>query len=149
MSVLGSLDAIAVKTETMTGIKRCYSATGGGISAAIRPVPRSIDDGPVGIVWVGSGRTEGGNAEDLLVEVSLDIWVPAVDPGWAYQTIATFFDLLGAIFRTDMNLGGECTRCQWMGWNEIENENVGGREWLVLPVQLEVLVNRYGADATS
>ena len=149
MSVVGSLDAIAVKAETMTGLKRCYSATGGGISSAIRPVPRSIDDGPVGIVWMGNATVEGGNFEHLIVDIVLDIWVPAADPGYAYQTIAVFCDLARTAFRTDMSLGGQCTRCQFAGWSELENENVGGREWLVLPIQLPTLITRYAADATS
>jgi hypothetical protein len=37
----------------MVGLKRCYSATGGGVSSTVRPIPRSVDDGPVGVVWIG------------------------------------------------------------------------------------------------
>jgi len=149
MTVVGSLDAIAVKAETMTGMKRAYSATGGGVSSAIRPIPRGIDDGPVGVVWIGSAEVEGGNSEFLTIHTVLDIWVPAVDSGYAYKTLTAFCDRVRTAFRSDMNLGGQCTRCQFTGWQEPENEEVNGRQFLVLPIQLEVLIVRQADDATA
>lgn len=149
MSILGSLDAIAVKAETVSGLKRCYSATGSGISSTIRPIPRGIDDGPVGVVWVGSGETTGGNIEHVVIDVTLDIWVRADDPGYAYKTIVGFIDPIRNAFRSDMNLGGEATRCQFAGWDEPQTETVGDRTFLILPVRLDLLVTRYASDATA
>jgi len=149
MSVVGSLDAIAVKAETMTGLKRCYSATGSGVSSEVRPIPRGIDDGPVGVVWIGSAEGNSGNAEHLLFRPVLDIWVPADNPGWAYKTLAAFIDLAMPVFRTDMNLGGQCTRCEFVGWGDPINETIGERSYLILPIQLEVLILRYAADASA
>lgn len=149
MSVVGSLDAIAVKAETITGLKRCYSATGGGVSSTIRPIPRGIDDGPVGVVWIGPGDTEGGNAEALLVDVRLDIWVQADEAGYAYRTITAFCDLVRTAFRSDMDLGGEATRCQFAGWDEPYAEEVNGRQYLVIPFRLPTLITRFDSDATA
>jgi hypothetical protein len=149
MSVAGSLDAIAVKAETMTGLKRCYSASGQGVSAAIRPIPRGIEDGPVGIVWIGSGRTEGGNSEHVIVDTVLDIWVQAASPGYAYKTLVAFCDLARTAFRADMNLGGEATRCIFTGWDEPETERVNDKDYLVLPIRLETTIVRLADDASA
>jgi len=149
MSVLGSLDAIAVKAEGMAGLKKCYSATGGGVSASLRPIPRGIDDGPVGVVWIGSAEGNSGNAEHLVFGPILDIWCPAEDAGHAYKTLAAFPDLARTAFRSDMNLGGQCTRCEFVGWDEPASEDVNGRTFLVLPIRLEVLIHRYASDATA
>lgn len=149
MSVVGSLDAIAVKAETMSGLKRCYSATGGGVSSTIRPIPRGIDDGPVGVVWIGSGTTEGGNHEHVTVDVRLDIWVPADEPGYAYKTLTAFCDLARTAFRSDMDLGGQATRCQFTGWDEPYAEEVNGRQYMVLPIRLDTLITRYASDASA
>ena len=149
MSVVGSLDAIAVKAESMAGLKRCYSATGGGVSSTIRPIPRNVDDGPVGVVWLGSAEVEGGNAEHLIIDVVLDIWVRADDPGYAYRTLTAFCDLARTAFRSDMNLGGEATRCQFGGWSDPETETVNDRSYLVLPIHLPTLITRYASDASA
>lgn len=149
MSVVGALDAIAVKAETMAGLKRCYSATGGGISSAVRPIPRSIDDGPVGVVWIGNATTMGGNAEYLVIDMRLDIWVRATDPGYAYKTLVAYCDLARTAFRSDMDLGGEVARCQFAGWDEPETEESNGQAYLVLPLRLETLIVRLAADATA
>jgi len=149
MSIVGSLDAIAVKAEGMAGLKRCYSATGGGVSATLRPIPRGIDDGPVGVVWIGSADGNSGNAEHLVFTPVLDIWVPAENAGYAYKTLAAFPDLARTAFRTDMNLGGECTRCEFRGWDDPESETVDGRSFLILPIRLEVLIHRYASDASA
>jgi hypothetical protein len=149
MSVVGSMDAIAVKAETMAGLKRCYSATGGGVSSTIRPIPQSIDDGPVGVVWIGNAVMAGGNSEALVIDMRLDIWVRATNAGWAYKTLAAYPDLARTAFRSDMNLGGECTRCMIAGWDEPEQELSNGQAYLVLPLRLEVLIERLAADATA
>ena len=152
MTVVGSLNAIAVKAETITGLKRCYGpggsegVTGGG---TVRPIPRGIDDGPVGIVWLGSSSQEGGNAEALLVEVNLDIWIQADNSGWAYQTLAAFCDLARTAFRSDMDLGGQADRCQMVGWDEPLTETVNNRQFLVLPIRLPTLITRFAADASA
>jgi hypothetical protein len=149
MSLVGSLDAIAVKAETMAGLKRCYSATGGGVSSTVRPIPRSIDDTPVAVVWVGSATCEGGNSEFLAVDVTLDVWVRADDPGYAYKTLTAFCDLARTAFRSDMDLGGQAARCQFLGWNEPETETVDSRQFLILPLRLGLLIVRQASDATA
>ena len=149
MSILGSLDAVAVKAGAITGIKRCYSATGGGVSSTLRPIPRSIDDTPVAVVWLGSGDMASANEEFLHVELRLDIWVRADDPGWAYKTLAAFPDLCLTAFRSDMDLGGQATRCQMTGWDEPEGETVNERQYLVLPIRLGLLIVRQATDATT
>jgi hypothetical protein len=149
MSLVGSLDAIAVKAETMSGLKRCYSATGGGVSSTLRPIPRSIDDTPVGVVWIGSAEMAGGNSEFLIVDVRVDVWVRADDAGWAYKTLAAFPDLARTAFRSDMDLGGQATRCQLTGWDEPESETVNERQFLVLPLRLGLLIVRQASDATA
>jgi len=146
MSIVGSLDKIALKAQTnMTGLKRAYSV---GVSG-VRPIPRTIDDGPVGTVWVGSGEMASGNAEHIIFTPTLDVWVPASHIGYANKTALAFIDLARTTFRTDMNLGGECTRCSMVGWAEPETQDVGSKPYLVLPIQLEVLLTRYNSDATS
>jgi hypothetical protein len=149
MSVVGALDAIAVKAETMSGLKRCYSATGGGISASLRPIPGGIDDGPVGVIWIGSASVEGGNAEALLINMVLDIWVQADNAGYAYKTLAAFPDRARTAFRSDMDLTGQVTRCQFVGWDELQSEEANGRSYLVLPLRLDVLITRFVSDATA
>ena len=149
MSVLGSLDAIAVKATTMTGLKRCYSATGSGVSSSIRPIPQGIDDGPVGVVWIGPADANSGNHEVVLMYTRLDIWVQAENAGYAYKTIAAFPDIALTTFRADMDLGGQVTRCQVAGWDEPEIETVNTRQYLVLPIRLETLINREASDASA
>jgi hypothetical protein len=149
MSVLGSLDAIAVKATTMTGLKRCYSATGSGVSSSIRPIPQGIDDGPVGVVWLGSATGNSGNVEVIVMDTRLDIWVQAENAGYAYKTLAAFPDIALTTFRADMDLGGQAARCQVAGWDEPESEEVNGRYYLVLPLRLETLIYRQGSDATA
>lgn len=149
MSILGSLDAIAVKAATITGLKTCYSATGSGISSTIRPIPRAIDDTPVGVVWIGSGSMEGGNEEFIAVDVRLDLWVRADEPGYAYKTLAAFPDLAATVFRADMDLGGQAARCHMAGWDEPESETVNERQYLILPIRLGLLVVRQASDATA
>ena len=146
MSVVGSLDAIAVKAEAVTGIKRVYSV---GVSASVRPIPRGIDDGPVGTVWIGSGDMQGGNAEHVSMSPTLDIWVRADDAGYANKTLAQFIDPMRDAFRLDMDLGGECSRCHMTGWDEPETQEVNGNPYLILPIRLDVLVTRYASDATA
>lgn len=147
MSVVGSLDAIAYKAqENMSGLKRCYAV---GVTN-VRPIPRSIDDGPVGTVWVGSGEMNGGNAEHVVMSVTLDIWtLSGTNPGLANKALAQFIDRARTAFRADMNLGGEATRCEMVGWEQPEPVEEAGKQYLVLPIKLEVLITRYGADATA
>ena len=146
MSIVGSLDAIAVKVEAVSGIKRCYSV---GVASDVRPIPRGIDDTPVATVWMGAGEGGSGNAEAIIMEPVVDIWARADDAGYANKTLAQFVDLMRTAFRADMDLGGECTRCQMLGWYDPETEEVNGREYLVLPIRLEVLIERYASDATA
>jgi hypothetical protein len=127
----------------MANLKRCYSASGSGISSAIRPIPRSVDDGPVGVVWMGSGSTEGGNHEHVLCDVTLDIWVQADNPEYAYNLLVQFPDLARSTFRSDMTLSGEVTRCQFTGWDEPYVEYVGDRTFLVLGIRLSTLIVTY------
>ena len=145
MSVVGTLDAIAVKANGIAGLKQAYAV---GVSVA-RPIPRNIDDTPVATVWIGAGEMEGGNAEHVTFYPTLDIWCAAENAAWANKTLTQFIDLARTAFRTDMNMGGEATRCHMVGWGEPEVEDIGERTFLVLPIQLSVLITRYGADATS
>ncbi|HUW17594.1 MAG TPA: hypothetical protein VMW94_10995 [Actinomycetes bacterium] len=149
MSLIGSLEAIAVKGATVAGIKRVYGPSGAGISSEVRPIPSGIDDGPVGVVWIGPGSTSGGNAEDVVVDVSLDYWVQADSAGYAYKTIAALPDLVRAAFRYDMDLGGQADRCIFMGWDAPQAEEVNGRYYLVLPCRLDLRLSRYLSDATA
>lgn len=149
MSVLGALDAIAVKAKTLTGLKECWTATGSGVSATLRPIPQRLDDWPVGVVWIGSGEMVGGNAEALVFTPTLDVWVSAKDAGYAYKTLAAYPDLAMSTFRQDLDLGGEATRCIVRGWSELETETVNNAAWLVLPIRLEVLIYRLAHDATA
>jgi hypothetical protein len=133
----------------MAGIKRTYSATGSGIGSNVRPIPSGIDDGPVAVVWMGSGTTEGGGHEHVVVDITLDIWVPGSNAAWAYKTIATFPDLARTAFRSDMDLSGQAVRCQFVGWDEPTTEEVNDRTYMILPVRLQLLMARYGSDAGS
>jgi hypothetical protein len=149
MSVLGALDSIAVKAKTMTGLKNCYSATGGGVSASLRPIPQGIDDGPVGIVWIGAAEQQGGNHEFLNMGVRLDIWVQAENAGYAYKTLAGFTDEARDKFRAGLTLGGQVARCHMTGWDEPEGEIVNQRQYLILPIRLDTLIVRAASDATA
>ena len=149
MSVNGSLDALAVRAETMAGLKRCYAATGGGISDTLRPIPRGIEDGPVGVVWMGSAEGNSGNAEHLIFRPVLDIWVQAENAGFAYKTLVAFPDLARTAMRGDLTLNGECTRCEFVGWDDPTTETINDRTYLVLPILFEVLITRYAAEAVA
>jgi hypothetical protein len=149
MSILGSLDTIAVRAKTMAGLKECYAVTGAGISDDLRPMPRGIDDGPVGLVWLGSADMASSVAEHLVVDVTLDLWAQADDGGYAYKTLSAFPDLARGVFRQGMTLDGESTRCQLVGWDGIQTETAGDRAYLVLPLRLQVLLVRYGAASAA
>lgn len=146
MSIVGSLDAIATKIDAVTGIKRAYSV---GVASDVRPIPRGIDDTPVAVVWMGGGEGGTGNYEVVLMSPVVDIWAAADDAAWANRTLANFLDPVRNAMRSDMNLGGECTRCVMTGWDDPTTETVGGRAYLVLPIRLEVLIERFGSDATA
>lgn len=146
MSIVGSLDAIATKIGAVAGIKRAYAV---GVASDVRPIPRSIDDTPVAIVWMGAGEGGSGNYEVVLMTPTVDIWVAADDAGYANKTLARFLDPVRASFRSDMTLGGECTRSQMTGWDDPTTETVGDRSFLVLPIRAEVLIERLGTDASA
>lgn len=146
MSIVGSLDAIATKVDAVAGIKRAYAV---GVASDVRPIPSSIDDTPVAVVWMGSGEGGTGNYEVVLMTPTVDIWVAADNAAYANRTLASFLDPVRNAMRSDMNLGGECTRCVMAGWDEPTTETVGERTFLVLPIRLEVLIERFGSDATA
>lgn len=150
MSYHGALDAIAVKARTMTGLKECWAATGSGVSSTLRPIPMRLDDGPVGMVEMGTADVVGGNGEALVANVTLSIWASAgQNAGYAYRTLAAYPDIALTTFRADLDLGGEVTRCIVRGWDELETETVNNAAWLVLPIRLEVLINRFAHDSTA
>ena len=146
MSIVGSLDAIAVKVEAVSGIKRAYSV---GVATDARPIPRNIDTTPVATVYMGSGEGGSGNFETVLITPTVDVWASGDDAAYANKTLAQLIDPLRDAFRSDMNLGGECTRCQMVGWDAPAAQTVGDRTYMVLPVRLEVLIERFGSDATA
>ena len=141
MSTVGSLDAIAHKVQSVAGIRRCYSV---GVAGDVRPIPRGLDDTIVGTVWVGSGSMGSGGAEALVISPTVDLWARADDAGHANKALLVLIDPLRAAFRQDMDLGGECTRCSMVGWDEPDVEEVDGRSNLVLPIRLEVLIESFG-----
>jgi len=147
MSVVGSLDAIADKAQdNMATLKRAYAV---GVAADVNPIPRGIDDTPVGIVRIGAGQMESGNHEHVVFPVTLECWAAADNPAWANDVLMDCIDEARDAFRADMNLGGEAQRCQMVGWDELENQTVGDRTYLILPIRLEVLITRHGHDATA
>ena len=146
MSIVGSLDAIAIKVEAVDGIKRAYSL---GLASGSRPIPRNIDSTPVATVYMGGAEGHSGNFEAVLMSPTVDVWMIADDAGIANKTLAQLLDPLRNAFRVDMNLGGECTRCEMVGWDEPSPQQVGDRTFLVLRVRLEVLIERFGSDATA
>lgn len=146
MSTVGSLDAIATKVDAVTGIKKAYSV---GVASDVSPMPRGIDDGPVALVMLRGASQASGNAEALLLDVGVDVWVPADNAGWAHKTLVQFVDLFRTAFRTDMNLGGQCTRCSMLGFGDVTSEVLGERTWLIMPFDVEVLIERFAADASA
>jgi hypothetical protein len=146
MSTVGSLDAIATKVGSIAGIKRCY---GVGASSDVRPIPQGIDDPPVAVVIFDGAEQASGHAEALVLSVTVDIWARATNAGYANKTLLTFIDLARTAFRADMDLGGECTRCSMVGADALQPEDVNGQQYLVLPIRLEVLIERFASDATA
>lgn len=146
MSLVGSIDAIATKVGNVTGIKKAYAV---GADSDVRPIPRGIDDTPVATVYLTTWEANTGNAENLLATVRVDIWAAGDNPGWAIKTLSAFVDLVRNAIRTDMNLGGECTRSSILGGSGFEPEEVNGRPYLVLPIDIEVYTYRFGSDATA
>ena len=146
MSTVGSLDAIATKVDAITGIKKAYSV---GVASGVAPIPRSIDDGPVAMVMLRGASQASGNAEALLLDVAVEVWVQADSAGYANKTLLQFVDLMRTAMRTDMNLGGECTRCSLVDIDALDAQTVNDRNWLILPFVLEVLIERFDSDATA
>ena len=146
MSVVGSLDAIATKVGAISGIKKCYSV---GVASDVRPIPRGIDDTPVAVVWIGSGEMASGNAEAVLMTPVVDIWVLADDAGYANKTLANFIDPARNAFRADMDLGGQAARCIMTGWDDPVTQEVNTKTFLILPIRLEVLIERFASDASA
>lgn len=148
MSLVGSIDAIATKVDAISGIKRAYAV---GAAADVRPIPRGIDDTPVATVYLRdwSLPSGSGNAETLLATVRVDIWARADDAGAAIFTLSPYVDLVLTAIRSDMDLGGECTRSSILGGPGLEPEEVNGRQYLVLPVDIEVYTHRFAADASA
>lgn len=146
MSVVGSLDAIATKVDAVTGIKKAYSV---GVAADVSPIPRGVEDGPIAVVILRGATQASGNAEALLLDVAVEVWVQADNAGYANRTLLQFVDLMRTAFRTDMNLGGECTRASLAGVEGLDAQTVNERTWLILPFAVEVLIERYASDATA
>lgn len=146
-SLTGALDAIAAKASAnMSTLKNAYAY---GTSDSVSPIPRGVDDTPIGIVRRGSGDMQGGNHEHVLVQVTLEVWVAADNAAWAYRKVNDCIDEARTAFRSDMNLGGDVQRCQMVGWDDDQSETIGDRTYLVLPIRLEALITRYAADATA
>lgn len=146
-SVYGSLDAISAKAKTVIGIKECYTATGSGVSDAGRPIPLSIDDGPVGVVWCNpTNLLEAGNAETIVFEVTLDIWVPASDIGAAFKLLAPFPDRIIAAYRNGISLGGQADRCLLSGWGRPAGAEWSGKPCLYWPFTFEISIFNFSGD---
>lgn len=146
-SVWGSLDAISAKAKTMSGLRECYTATGSGVSAAGRPIPLAIDDGPVGVVWANpTNLIEAGNAETIVFGVSLDIWALASDMGAAFKLLAPFPDRVITTFRTGLSLGGQSDRCLLEGWGRPAGAEWSGKPCLYWPFTFEVSIWNFMAE---
>ena len=145
-SVLGALDQMAVVIATISEIKACYTATGSGVSSASRPIPQSIDDGPVGVMWIGSAQLQAGNAEVLLFRPTCDVWVRATNAGFANKSISAMPDRFIAKFRTNLGLADNVTRCLMTGWDEPFIETSNKQEYLVLPITFELLILHFAHD---
>jgi hypothetical protein len=147
MSLTGALDAIAAKAKTgMSNIKNAYAV---GTDDGVSPIPRGIEDTPVAMVRLGSGDMQGGNHEHVVFGVTLEVWAAADNAGWAHKTLTGCIDQARTTFRADMDLGGDVSRCQMLGWDGFDSQTIGERTYLILPIRLEVLITRYASDASA
>lgn len=141
MSITTLMDYIAERARTeVTGLLNCYSA-GAGDPDDAHFIPPDIDDGPVGIVMLGSSEAEAGNDETEVHSVYIRVWVPcppeAID--WAMQQLTPFPERFKAAFRTDITQGGTATRCLYRGYDEPDVDQGWGKQYLTIDIRFEVL----------
>ena len=138
MALDAIMDAVAVRAATLTGLLACYSAAASSEGATM--IPRSVDDSPVGIVWFDGDTVEAGNYEVVVIQLELQIWVSAADDiGEAYKTIIPFRDRARVLFRTDTDSNATAVRVLWTGTGAVDVEEVHGKNFLTMPIQLEAL----------
>lgn len=134
MSVEGIADALALRAETVAGIKKAYAV---GANPAVAKLPSQIADGPVCLVmWDGTTVNNGSSFEDLEHRYVLHIYVAATDEGFSYRTLVPFVSLFNAAMRTDRDLGGACTWASLEGADALEATEINGRPYNRLPIRI-------------
>ncbi len=148
MALDAIMDAVAVRAATLSGLRACYSAAASVEGATM--IPRSVDDSPIGIVWFDSDTVEAGNFEVIVIQLELQIWVSAVDDiGEAYKKIIPFRDRARVLFRTDLDANGTAVRVMRTGTGSVAESEVHGKQFLVMPIQLEALEIYASTDYAS
>lgn len=142
MSITTLMDYVAARARTeVPGLLNCYSA-GAGDPAAAHFLPPDIDDGPVGIVMLGSSVAEAGNDETEVHSLYVRVWVPcpsSSEVDWAMQQLVAFPERFKVAFRTDITQGATATRCLYRGYDEPDVDQGHGKQYLTIDVRLEVL----------
>lgn len=135
MSLEAIIDAAATKAATVSGVKAAYGT--GTIAGA--PLPTAIDDGPIAIVmWTGSDVVIPTTFEEYLHRISVHIYVPGVDPGYAYKTLIPFVSRFITVWRLDRDLGGTCVESWVESASGIEAVTVNTRPYNRLSIQIHV-----------
>lgn len=135
MSAEAILDALAVKVDAITGIKRAYGSGAG--SSAVATLPPDIADGPVALVMYDGFTLEiRGSYERVAHRFVVRIYVNGSDVGYAYKTLMPFPSLFITAFRTDVDMGGTCQEAAITGGDAPVPEEVNGKPMLVLPIRV-------------
>ena len=147
MSLEAVLDATAIRAKTLSGLKDCYAITGSSQDdGTLTVVPQSLDSTPVAALFPKGGALTAGNTEKLLHRLELDIWERAADGGYAVQVLAPFVERCRVLFRTDLDVNGQATRCLMTGYGEWFPQSVNGQMYLVLPIYFEILETYFSSD---
>jgi hypothetical protein len=150
------MDAVAVKAMAgmsadhpvtgLPGLRACYSAGAADGSLAI---PRTFDDSPVGVVGPASGGLDASNYELFVHRLELAVWVSATHLTWAWRTIVPMVQRARETFRSDIDAGGTACRVIMTGYQQVESDDQHGKDFLVLPIQLEALELEQGGNLYS
>lgn len=149
MTLEACLDYLALRLkEAPVGLKDVYSVTGSSQDdGTLVPVPASFDDPPVGLLWPRGAPIEPGNVETVTHRVELHVWERGTDGGYGVRSLVPFIGRVLSLMRSDLTLGGNCTKCVMTGYGEIFPQTMNnGQPYLVLPIEFEIMEKHHSHD---
>jgi hypothetical protein len=138
----GVVDATARVLATVDGMKAAYASTAGGQGDSVKAMPSDISDTPVALCVLGGFDllSATGTWEKVHFEVVCDVYFSATNPGAAEKVQLPLLTRCFAAMRQHAGLYGEGTVATMTRGGPPRSEVVNGKDYLVFPLFVDVLV---------